>query len=229
MKRRSCIAKLSGVVSAGKEARVYWGRSSDGKELAIKIFLTSSAEFRKSIWKYIQGDSRFEDVRNVSMHKLMSIWARKEYSNLKRMYDAGVGVPKPMCVHRNVLVMEFLGENGVRAPLLREVYRFQPPDEEKSKYYFSTLVKSVYRMYWYAELVHGDLSEYNVMIFKETPYIIDVSQAVGIEHPNANQLLHRDISNVVRFFSEEVGLEVPSTNELFRVIVNREIEKLEQL
>ncbi|MCS7111882.1 MAG: serine protein kinase RIO [Ignisphaera sp.] len=221
--------KIKGVVSAGKEARVYWGKGGDGKDLAIKIFLTSSAEFRKSIWKYIQGDPRFENIKNVSTHKLMSIWAKKEYSNLKKMYNADISVPRPICVYRNVLVMEFLGEEGVRAPLLKEVYRFQHPDEEKSRRYFSTLIKNVYKMYWYAGLVHGDLSEYNVMIFRETPYIIDVSQAVRIEHPNAHQFLRRDLSNLIRFFSEEIGIDLPSVEEIYRVIISNEMGKIEEL
>ncbi len=229
LKRRNCIAKLKGVISAGKEARVYWGKSSSGEDLAIKIYLTSSAEFRKSIWKYIKGDPRFEDVKNVSMHKLISIWARKEYSNLKRMYGVGVSVPRPICVYRNVLIMEFIGEEGVRAPLLKEIYRLQHLDEEKSRSYFSTIIKNIYRMYWYAGLIHGDLSEYNVMVFRDTPYIIDVSQSVRIEHPNAHHFLYRDIVNIARFFSDEVGLNIPSADEIYQGILSRDISEIEEL
>jgi len=229
LQRRNCITKLKGVISAGKEARVYWGKGSNGEDLAVKIYLTSSAEFRKSILKYIQGDPRFEHIKSMAMHKLISIWARKEYSNLKRMYDAGISVPKPICVYRNVLIMEFIGEEGVRAPLLREVYKLQYLDIEKSRYYFSTIIKNIYRMYWFAGLVHGDLSEYNVMIFRDTPYIIDVSQSVRIEHPNAHQFLYRDITNIVRFFSEEVGLDAPTADEIYNSILSKSSRIFEEL
>jgi len=228
LKRRNCLAKLKGVISAGKEARVYWGKASNGEDLAVKIYLTSSAEFRKSIWKYIQGDPRFDHVKNVPMHKLVSIWARKEYSNLKKMYSVGINVPKPMCVYRNILIMEFIGIDGVRAPLLKELYEMQHIDEEKSKHYFYIIIRNVYRMYWYAGLVHGDLSEYNIMIFKDIPYIIDVSQSVRIEHPNAHQFLYRDIINIVRFFHNEVGLDIPSADEIYNEIVSKSIKNIEE-
>ena len=228
LKRRGCIAKLKGVISAGKEARVYWGKAGSGEDLAVKIYLTSSAEFRKSIWRYIQGDPRFEHIKSMPMHKLIPLWAKKEYSNLKKMYSAGVSVPKPICVYRNVLVMEFIGVEGVRAPLLRELYKLQPVDEKKSRYYFSAIIKNIYRMYWYAGLVHGDLSEYNVMVFRDTPYIIDVSQSVRVEHPNAHQFLYRDIVNIVRFFHNEIGLDVPTADEIYNGVLSKVIEDIEE-
>lgn len=226
--RRGCLSKLLGVVSAGKEARVYLGRRGD-REVAVKIYLTATAEFKKSIWKYIRGDPRYEWITSLPSHKLMSVWARKEYANLARMFEAGVPVPEPYCVRRNVVVMQFIGEEGVRAPLLKEVHEEGGLRAWSAKRIFRDVIRAVYKMYWYAGLVHGDLSEYNIMLFKGKTYIIDVSQAVSLSHPNAHVFLQRDLENVVRFFGEEVGIEVPSAEELFNAIVERGARRLEDV
>ncbi len=217
--RRRCIKELKGVISSGKEARVYWSKGFNNEDLAVKIYLTSTAEFRKGILKYIKGDPRYEWITSLPTHKLMAVWARKEYSNLKHMYDAGVRVPKPLCVYRNILVMEFLGENGVRAPLLKELNDAKTIDSNMAERFFIDIIDNIYKIYWNAKLVHGDLSEYNVMVYRDLPYIIDVSQAVKIDHPNAHDFLYRDIQNIVRFFSSEIGIKTPKPEELFNRIV----------
>lgn len=226
LRRRRCLKVLKGVVSAGKEARVYWAKAFDGSDLAVKIYLTATAEFRKGIWKYIQGDPRYEWVASLPSHKLMVVWARKEFSNLKRMCKAGVNVPEPLCFYRNVIVMKFVGENGVRAPLLKEVYDAGELDEEFATEVFKKLVYSVYKLFWDAELIHGDLSEYNVMVFNGEPYIIDVSQAVALNHPNAMDFLRRDIGNLVRFFSEDVGIDIPAVDEIIEAILNKNLQTI---
>lgn len=223
LKRKKCLKSLKGVVSAGKEARVYWGKGFDNSDLAVKIYLTATAEFKKGIWKYIQGDPRYEWVASLPSHKLMSIWARKEFSNLKKMHKVGINVPQPICVHKNVLIMKFIGEKGVRAPLLKEVYEAGELNEEMAEEIFKKLVEAIYKLYWDAKLVHGDLSEYNVMLFRGEPYIIDVSQAVALDHPNALSFLYRDVDNIVRFFGNDVGIEVPSTKKIFEDILNRSL------
>ena len=60
---KGVIEEIHGVVSAGKEARIYWGRDRQGKEIAIKIYLTTSAEFKKGMLPYIEGDPRFSHIR----------------------------------------------------------------------------------------------------------------------------------------------------------------------
>jgi len=229
LKQRGCLSKLSGVVSAGKEARVYLAKGKSGEYVAVKIYLTATAEFKKGIWKYIKGDPRYEWVLSLPTHKLMSVWARKEFSNLKRMYGASVSVPKPICVYRNILVMEFIGENGVRAPLLKEAAEAGLLDRDFAVQIFTEIVRNVYRMYWYAGLVHGDLSEYNVMLHGDRVYIIDVSQAVKLEHPNSHVFLYRDISNIVKFFRDELKLRTLPIDKIYYGILNKDEAQLQSL
>jgi RIO kinase 1 len=229
LKQRGCLSKLSGVVSAGKEARVYLAKGKSSEYVAVKIYLTATAEFKKGIWKYIKGDPRYEWVLSLPTHKLMSVWARKEFSNLKRMYGASVSVPKPICVYRNILVMEFIGENGVRAPLLKEAAEAGLLDRDFAVQIFTEIVRNVYRMYWYAGLVHGDLSEYNVMLHGDRVYIIDVSQAVKLEHPNSHMFLYRDINNIVKFFRDELKLRTLPIDKIYYGILNKDEAQLQSL
>jgi RIO kinase 1 len=207
---KGVIDEVHGVVNAGKEARVYWGKNKDGKELAVKIYLTSSAEFLKGMRKYIEGDRRFKNVKHDT-RSLIFTWAQKEFRNLEQAARAKVPVPKPIAVERNVLVMEFIGKDGVSAPSMKE----QPPSDPEKAY--TLLLGYLERLYRKAELVHGDLSEYNIMMWKGKPVIFDVSQAVPMSHPMAGFLLHRDLENLNRFFSR-LGVKVLSVEEAYNQV-----------
>ena len=208
---RGTIGEIHGTVKAGKECRLYWGKMPDGKEIAIKIYLTSAAEFKKGRLAYIEGDPRFEGLLGRSTRALVYAWARKEFRNLKRALDVGVRVPEPIDIEKNVLVMEFIGEEGVPAPLMKEV-ELEDPEEV-----FWVLMDYVGKLYQEAELVHGDLSEYNVMIWDGEPVLFDLSQAVTLDHPMAEYFLERDLRNILRYFSRK-GVNVPSLEEALRMV-----------
>jgi RIO kinase 1 len=205
------LYEVHGVVNAGKEARVYWGKSKEGKDLAVKIYLTASAEFKKGMLKYIEGDYRFKGVKHDT-RSLIFTWAQKEFRNLEQASRAKVRVPKPIAVKNNVLVMEFIGKDGVNAASLKEQ---APSDPEKV---YEVLLTYVERLYRKAELVHGDLSEYNVMMWKGKPVVFDVAQAVPTSHPMADFFLRRDLTNVNRFF-KRLGVRVLSVEEAYKKVV----------
>lgn len=202
------VQKIDGVVNSGKESRIYHGVAPNNQEVALKIYLVVSAEFKRGMLKYIRGDPRFERVRRGTK-SLIYAWALKEYKNLQKAYASGVRVPKPMVVRNNVLVMEFVGENGVSAPLLREV-QLENPNEV-----YQALLEVMKTLYQRANLIHGDFSEYNIMVWRGELVIFDVSQAVPLEHPLAEQLLHRDIGNLNYYF-EKIGAQVNTIEEVYR-------------
>ncbi|WP_440060186.1 serine protein kinase RIO [Thermogladius sp. 4427co] len=203
--RRKVIKRLAGTISAGKESRIYLGYTYDDKPVAVKIYLTSSAEFKKGILKYIAGDPRFEGFSPRNTRELIYAWARKEFRNLTRMYEAGVRVPKPLGLYNNVLVMEFIGEDRHRYPLLVEAYEELEPEELEIVY--NKILEEIEKIVCKARLVHGDLSEYNIMVTPDLDVvIIDVSQAVDVNHPNALDLLKRDLERIEEFFRDKIGL-----------------------
>jgi RIO kinase 1 len=205
------LYELNGVVSSGKEARVYWGKNKGGADLAVKIYLTSSAVFKKGMLKYIEGDPRFTAVKRDT-RSLIAVWAQKEFRNLKEATEARVRVPKPIAVKSNVVVMEFIGKDGVSAPSMKE----QPPTNPERAY--ALLVTYLKRLHQKAKLVHGDLSEYNIMMWKGKPVIFDMSQSVSIQHPMADFMLARDLTNLNRYFSR-LSVKVYPVEKLHRMIV----------
>ncbi len=207
---KGIIDEIHGVVNAGKEARVYYGKDTEGNELAIKIYLTSSADFKKGMIPYIEGDPRFAHVKRDT-RSLIYTWAQKEYKNLQRAKEAGVNVPEPLAIQKNVLVMNFIGKDGERAPLMKEVV-LEDPDQ-----IFEMLLDYVKLLYVEAGLVHADLSEYNVMIWNDKPVIFDVAQSVLVKHPMAEKFLRRDLENLHKYFKRKVS-DIMSVDEMYRKV-----------
>jgi len=203
---KGTIDKLHGVVKAGKEARVYYATGKEGQELAIKIYYTHTAEFRKGMMQYIQGDPRFKRIRSDT-RSMIYTWNQKEFNNLKLCEEAGVNSPRPIEFIRNILVMTFIGDDGMPAPLLRE------RDPEDPQAFYDTVLEEMQRMWQQAGLAHGDLSEYNIMIQDEQPVIFDVSQAMLTIHPMASMLIERDIQNINYCF-KRLGAQTRDPEEL---------------
>ncbi|MEM3437315.1 MAG: serine protein kinase RIO [Nitrososphaerales archaeon] len=202
------LRSLNGVVSSGKEARIYWGERDDGSSVAVKIYLTVTAEFKKRL-PYIIGDPRFENVKHSSSNLIM-IWAQKEYRNLLTAYEAKIPVPKPLAVRRNVLVMDFIGYDGKPAPLLNEV------EVRQSDY--KKIIFLIDKLYNSANLVHADLSEYNIFKHGKRLILFDFGSAVDVRHPLSKEFLIRDINNVNRFFIKR-GLSVEPVEDLIKKVI----------
>lgn len=209
---KGVIERIEGIISAGKEANVYLAYDQDQKEIAIKVYKIDNNTSR---WmrNYIIGDPRFKKIpRNVS--KIISLWASKEFKNLKRAHKAGIRVPDPIYCKDNVLIMEYIGFGPIPAPKLKDIKKIINLEEifEEILNYMDLLFKK-------AKLVHGDLSEFNILYHNQQSVIIDISQAVSIDHPKAEQYLVRDIKNIFTFFGKS-GLELPDPKELYYSIIN---------
>ena len=204
--RQGKIKDLEGVIKAGKEARVYWGIGPEDEELAIKIYYTTTADFRRGMLKYIEGDRRFKRIRRTP-RGIVYAWTQKEYKNLQLAEQAGVNSPRAIAFNRNILVMSFIGNDGVPAPLLREI------DPEDPSAFYLKILGEARLLYTKAGVVHGDLSEYNIMVWEEAPVIFDVSQTLLIEHPLAAPLLKRDISNINTYFNR-LGVDVIDSEDV---------------
>jgi len=185
------ISTLDYPVSTGKEANVFHGTDASGRGKALKIYRIATATFR-NIARYIEGDPRSKRVKRGTKPTIFA-WAQKEYKNLVRMGDAGVRVPDPERVLDNVLVMEYIGDESRPAPTLREVAL-----EDPGAVYEDVVanLKAIRK----SGLVHADLSEYNFLWWQDRVVVIDVGQAVPLDHPHADEWFRRDVTNVARFF-----------------------------
>lgn len=191
---------LNGAISTGKEANVFKGIDDNGNYVAVKIYRVTTSDFKK-MQDYIQGDPRFK-VKTSNKRQVINTWVNKEFRNLKRAYEYGIRVPKPIIAKNNILIMEFIGdEEGNPAQLMRNVNISNP---EKI---LEILINYVKILYNDAKLVHGDLSGFNILIKDDEPVIIDISQGVVVDHPIAQQLLNRDIGNIVKDF-KKLGIQI---------------------
>jgi RIO kinase 1 len=198
MRSTGVIQQVRGSLAAGKESKVYTAVAPDGSLRILKIYLTVSAEFKKRM-QYIVGDPRFSDIKRGS-RSLIAAWARKEFKNMQAAHAAGVRVPSPIAVKKNVLVMEFVGDSeGNSAPPLVES---QVTSDD-----YRQVIEQVTILYQKARLVHADLSEYNIFKTDRGIMLFDFGSAVDVQHPNSKQFLVRDVVNVNRFF-EKRGIEV---------------------
>lgn len=202
------IQEIGGPISTGKEANVFYGEGEE-MPIAIKIYRIQSANFR-SMSDYIIGDPRFSSVKR-SKKDIIFAWTKKEYSNLARAHDAGLRVPLPIHFDRNILLMEFMGEDEIPWPQLRTAR----PDDYQAVY--DEITAAMKTLFNDAELVHADLSEFNILWDGEHPIIIDIGQAVTPTHPKAIAFLVRDIKNINRYFANRCT--VRDEEELFRDIV----------
>jgi len=219
------LYSIDGCVSTGKEANVYFaspGELADpsmkenGEGYAIKVYKTSILVF-KDRDRYVTGEFRFKT--GYSKHnprKMVRVWAEKEMRNLKRLEAIGIPCPSPYILRQHVLVMQFIGKNGWPAPRLKDVEL----KESKLREIYLDIIKTMRKMYTKAKLVHGDLSEYNMLYFKGRVYFIDVSQSVEHDHPNALEFLRKDCENIRDFFTKKGLSSVLTTRELFEYITD---------
>ncbi|WP_312910901.1 serine/threonine-protein kinase Rio1 [Natronosalvus caseinilyticus] len=192
------VEAFGGPISTGKEANVYHALGDD-REVAVKIYRINASNFRQ-MRDYLEGDPRFEGLGGKKKDVVLA-WVRKELANLERARAAGVRVPEPIAAERNVLVMEYLGNDADgRAKRLGEVHVENP----RTAY---EVIREYMRRLYSAGLIHGDLSEYNVIVHENQLIVIDLGQAVTVHHPNSRGFLERDCHNVASFFRRQ-GLEV---------------------
>jgi RIO kinase 1 len=214
------LKSLDFPVATGKEANVFRGTTPGGGYVAVKIYRINTATF-KHVLQYIQGDERFQGVTG-DKRALVHAWCQKEFRNLARYRDAGVDVPEPLKALSNVLVTEYLGKKQGPWPRLQELRGFEDPAR-----LYDQVVDGYVKGYNEADLVHADLSEYNILVQgTDRPQaewrarIIDVGQAVLKTHPMAKQFLERDVANLVKYFGRQ-GVEAKPQDIVGRLVHTR--------
>ncbi len=206
--KNGLIDTLDFPIARGKEAHVFHGTSQNGP-IAVKIFHTSNAVF-KNLVQYIEGDPRFGGLKR--RHRdLVDIWVRKEFRNLSRLEKWGLAVPTPLGVHRNVLVMEYLGTPTAPSPRLKDV---EVPDAQAV---YDELLEFLAVTWQKANMVHGDFSPYNIMWHGDRPVVIDVGQAVVQSHPKSQEFLVRDVTRLVEW-AKKSGLNIELAEAMYDVL-----------
>ena len=190
---------------SGKEAMVFVVRCGDETRCAKVYKEANNRSFRQAV-DYTEN----RKVKNTRQARAMAkgtrfgkasqeaAWQSAEVDALYRLAAAGVRVPRPFNFHDGVLLMELVAdEDGGAAPRLNDV-AFTP---EHARAHHTTLIAEVVRMLC-AGVIHGDLSEFNILLAADGPVIIDLPQAVDAAGNNhAQRMLLRDVGNLRHYFS----------------------------
>ena len=211
------ITTIDGVISTGKEANVYHAMAGENHK-AIKIYKTSILTF-KDRDRYITGEHRFRSF-GKNPRKMIKVWAEKEARNLVRIRNGGVVCPVLDFLKGHVLVMDFIGKDGVPAPLLKDKKGLS---ESKYRELYLECILIVRKLYHKCNLVHADLSEFNLLYYNGGIVVIDVSQSVEHDHPSALEFLRSDCSNINHFFGKN-KVCVLTLQELFTFVTDVTID-----
>ena len=201
--------ELLSPVSVGKEANIFTARKKDGTILIVKIYRLQTCNFN-GMYNYIKQDPRYQHLKK-HRRKIIFAWAQREYRNLLKARKAGVRVPAPYAVLDNIIVMELIGR-GEPALQLKDLY------PTKKRVFFNQIVDYMAQL-WKANVVHGDLSGFNILNYDDRPVFIDFSQASDIKANNSVELLDRDIKNIAVLFAK-IGLKNINQEKIKKKIIN---------
>jgi RIO kinase 2 len=180
-------------LGVGKEADVYDALNPEGVRIAVKFQRLGRISFRQTRRK------RGYVAEHAGWLFQSRLAAEKEFQALKLVYQHGVAVPEPLSQNRHVIAMGMI--EGAELAKWKEI--------SKPEKVLKEVLRNVKKAYLKAGVIHADLSEYNIILKPDMHIlIIDWPQYVMANHPNAQQLLMRDVSNVLKYFSRRYGLKV---------------------
>lgn len=193
-------------LKSGKEADVYTVLCG-GKVQCAKVYKEATQRSFKQAVQYQEGRKTRNSRNARAMQKGTKFgrkqqeesWQTAEVDALFRLANAGVRVPQPYLCIDGVLLMELVTDaNGSVAPRLSDVSL----SEEQAVTDFHTMIRNIVRMLC-AGIVHGDLSEFNVLLDDQGPVIIDLPQAVDAAANNhAESMFERDVDNITSYYGQ---------------------------
>ncbi|MCL2134738.1 MAG: AarF/UbiB family protein [Candidatus Bathyarchaeota archaeon] len=180
-------------IGVGKEADVYTALTPIGETVAVKFHRLGRTSFRQTRRKrgYIKEHSAWLFQSYLA--------AEKEFHALELGYKNGIAVPNPIWHNRHTIVMSII--EGGELSKWRKISR--PASVLKE------ILRNIRKAYLKAHIIHGDLSEYNIILKHDMHVlIIDWPQFVTADHPNALELLQRDIQNILTFFNRRFDVKI---------------------
>jgi RIO kinase 2 len=180
-------------LGVGKEADVYDALNPRGERIAVKFHRLGRISFRQTRRK------RGYTAEHAGWLFQSRLAAEKEFQALKLVFPKGVAVPEPISQNRHVIAMGMI--EGAELAEWREI--------PKPKKVLKEILLNIRKAYLKADIIHADLSEYNILLKPNMRIlIIDWPQYVTKEHPNSQQLLTRDVKNILQYFERKHMMEV---------------------
>jgi len=185
-------------LGVGKESDVYTGETPTGELVIVKFHRVGRTSFQR----VVLARAYAVDKPKISWLYFAKLAGEREYKALEELYKVGALVPKPIAYNRHVVVVKYV--EGV------ELYRYKNPMDPEAM--LVKILDTIRKAYVDVGIVHGDLSEYNVLVSvedsEEKPYIIDWPQYVEKDYPATEQLLRRDVEYILGFFAKHYGVKL---------------------
>jgi len=197
-------------LTSGKEATVYCCRadpSTRARFVAVKVYRPHVASGYRRSGSYFEGMERRLKTRTLrairagtrfGQRAIDGLWVAVEYEHLERLHRAGAAVPRPLGLSGHAIAMEYVGNGAGPAPQLREAELDRATAQDVRDEILESVVVLLRN-----HTVHGDLSPYNILLWKGRPTLIDLPQAVDVRfNGEAAMLLQRDLENLSTFFAK---------------------------
>jgi RIO kinase 1 len=201
------IGDVVRIIKTGKEASVHLcrgnGATGDGL-LALKLYHPLDRRDFRDESLYRDGEWIKERRIRVALEKRTrfgrevqgSIWVNREWETLQSLWSGGAPVPRPIAATHDAILMTYVGDAEMAAPQLRSIR----PDREEAEDLFGQLMRAI-EMMLFRNVIHGDLSAYNVLVWDGRATLIDLPQAVDPrKNRHAEALLERDVSRICYHF-----------------------------
>ena len=204
------ITEVIRPLKSGKEASVHLcraGSSVAGTDLvAMKVFHPLDRRDFRDEGLYRDGEfikerrvrTALEKKTNFGRQVQGQIWVDREWSSLRTLAAAGAPVPRPIERTDDAILMTYIGDESAAAPQLRS---FRPSDQMEAADLFDQVMHTVKLMLFH-DLVHGDLSAYNILVWQGLITVIDLPQAVDPrKNRHAQAFLERDVGRICDHFA----------------------------
>ena len=190
--KKDLIFALGAIIAKGKESDVYEALTEEGTAYALKFYKIGRVSFTSVRKKRVRESAEFRTWITANYGA-----AKREYQALRRLEGLSPSFPRAVAYSRSTVLLEEL--SGVRLS--------QRPYLEDPQKALRKVLDSVRESYVEAGLVNADLSEYNILTDGASVWLIDWPQAVEASHPNAGELMMRDVRAVCLFFKKAYGVE----------------------
>lgn len=208
MASQGYFEELESAVNTGKEANVFTALTKENNRIIVKIYRLENCNFNK-MREYLLSDPRYINT-STNSRQIVFTWTQREYRNLMLAREV-IRVPKPIAIKDNVLLMEYIGDDNPTPELKNK------PAKDPKKF-FDKVINNMKKLYKIG-LIHGDLSQFNILNHQEEPVFIDFSQATMKDASNAEDLLKRDLKNICIYFRKFFAIKQKEEDKIFKRIV----------
>ncbi len=200
--KRNIISALGRSIGMGKESDVFEASNDKGETSVVKFYRIGRISFRatRRSRSYVSSESQHQWL-SINIHA-----ALKEEKALKQVIKVGVNSPQFIGREKHAVVMALI--EG------KMLYKCSPRDISNPSELLTQILQNERLAYNKADMINCDISEYNILYDGERPWIIDWPQFVNSIHPNAEELLRRDVENSLSFFRRKFGIELETETAL---------------